>query len=90
MKEAQNRSTKILDAAERVIDRSYQGNLQAAREGAAKAVAGLQNEVRQAANRMRLEALKGSRHLARRRPLNRPTGGRIVVHSLSISKVVQS
>ena len=38
MKEAQDRSAKILDAAERVIDRSYQANLQAAREGAAKAV----------------------------------------------------
>lgn len=61
VKEAQDRSTKILDAAERVIDRSYQANLQAAREGAAKAVAGLQDEVRQAANRMRLETLRGSR-----------------------------
>ena len=61
VKEAQDRSAKVLDAAERVIDRSYQANLQAAREGAAKAVAGLQDEVRQAANRMRLEALKGSR-----------------------------
>lgn len=59
--EAHDRSAKILDAAERVIDRSYQANLQAARDGAAKAVAGLQDEVRQAANRMRLEALKGSR-----------------------------
>ena len=59
--EAHDRSAKVLDAAERVIDRSYQANLQAAREGAAKAVAGLQDEVRQAANRMRLEALKGSR-----------------------------
>ena len=61
VKEAENRSAKVLDAAERVIDRSYQANLQAAREGAAKAVAGLQDEVTQAANRMRLEALKGSR-----------------------------
>lgn len=61
VKEAQDRSTKVLDAAERVIDRSYQANLQAARDGAAKAVAGLQDEVRAAANRMRLEALKGSR-----------------------------
>ena len=61
VKEAQERSEKILNAAERVIDRTYQANLQAAREGAAKAVAGLQDEVRQAANRMRLEALKGSR-----------------------------
>ena len=59
--EAHDRSAKVLDAAERVIDRSYQANLQAARDGAAKAVAGLQDEVRQAANRMRLEALKGSR-----------------------------
>ena len=61
VKEAQDRSAKVLNAAERVIDRSYQANLQAAREGAAKAVAGLQDEVRQAANRMRLETLKGSR-----------------------------
>ena len=59
--EAHDRSAKVLDAAERVIDRSYQANLQAARDGAAKAVAGLQDEVTQAANRMRLEALKGSR-----------------------------
>ena len=61
VEEAHDRSAKVLDAAERVIDRSYQANLQAARDGAAKAVAGLQDEVRQAANRMRLEALKGSR-----------------------------
>ena len=61
VEEAQDRSAKVLDAAERVIDRSYQANLQAAREGAAKGVAGLQDEVTQAANRMRLEALKGSR-----------------------------
>ena len=61
VQEAQDRSAKVLDAAERVIDRSYQANLQAARDGAAKAVAGLQDEVTQAANRMRLEALKGSR-----------------------------
>ena len=61
VKEAQDRSAKVLDAAERVIDRSYQANLQAARDGAAKAVAGLQDEVRQAANRMRLETLRGSR-----------------------------
>lgn len=61
VKEAEKRSAKVLDAAERVIDRSYQANLQAAREGAAKAVAGLQDEVRQAANRMRLETLRGSR-----------------------------
>lgn len=47
VKEAQDRSAKVLDAAERVIDRSYQANLQAARDGAAKAVAGLQDEVRQ-------------------------------------------
>ena len=61
VKEAQDRSANVLDAAERVIDRSYQANLLAARDGAAKAVAGLQDEVTQAANRMRLEALKGSR-----------------------------
>ena len=30
VKEAQDRSAKVLDAAERVIDRSYQANLQAA------------------------------------------------------------
>lgn len=36
-------------------------NLEAARDGAAKAVSGLQDEVRAAANRMRLEALTGSR-----------------------------
>ena len=41
VKEAEKRSAKVLDAAERVIDRSYQANLQAARDGAAKAVAGL-------------------------------------------------
>lgn len=61
VKEAQEGSAKVLDAAERVIDRSYQANLQAARDGAAKAVAGLQDEIREAANRMRLEALRGSR-----------------------------
>ena len=61
VKEAQDRSAKVLDAAERVIDRSYQANLQAARDGAAKAVAGLQDEVTQATNRMRLETLRGSR-----------------------------
>ena len=61
VKEAQERSAKVLDAAEQVIDRSYQANLQAARDGAATAVAGLQDEVRAAANRMRLETLKGSR-----------------------------
>ena len=61
VKEAQDRSAKVLDAAERVIDRSYQANLQAARDGAAKAVAGLQDEVRAAANTMRLETLKGGR-----------------------------
>ena len=61
VKEAQDRSAKVIDAAERVIDRSYQANLQAAREGAAKAVAGIHDEVRSAAKAMRLEALKGSR-----------------------------
>ena len=61
VKEAQDRSAKVLDAAERVIDRSYHANLAAARDGAAKAMAGLQDEVRQAANRMRLETLRGSR-----------------------------
>ena len=61
VKEAQERSAKVLDAAERVIDRSYHANLQAAREGAAKGVAGIHDEVRSAAKAMRLEALKGSR-----------------------------
>ena len=61
VKEAQDRSAKVLNAAERVIDRSYQANLQAARDGAAKAVAGLQDEVRAAANTMRLETLRGGR-----------------------------
>ena len=61
VKEAQDRSAKVLDAAERVIDRSYQANLEAARDGAAKAVAGLQDEVRAAANTLRLETLKGRR-----------------------------
>lgn len=61
VKEAQDRSAKVLDAAERVIDRSYQANLEAARDGAAKAVAGLQDEVRAAANAMRLETLKTRR-----------------------------
>ena len=61
VKEAQDRSAKVLDAAERVINRSYHANLEAAREGAAKAVAGIQDEVRSAAKAMRLEALKGSR-----------------------------
>ena len=59
--EAHERGTEALKLAEQVIERSYQANLQAARDGAAKAVAGLQDEVRQAANRMRLETLKGSR-----------------------------
>lgn len=59
--EAHDRSAKTLKLAEQVIERSYQANLQAARDGAAKAVAGLQDEVRAAANTMRLETLKGGR-----------------------------
>lgn len=61
VQEAADQSAKVTDAAARVINESYHTNLQAARDGAAKAVAGLQDEVRQAANRMRLETLKGSR-----------------------------
>ena len=61
VKEAQEGSAKTLKLAEQVISRTYHANLAAARDGAAKAVAGLQDEVRQAANRMRLETLKGSR-----------------------------
>ena len=61
VKEAHDRSAKTLKLAEQVIERSYQANLQAARDGAAKAVAGLQDEVRAAANTMRLETLKGGR-----------------------------
>ena len=60
-KEAHERSAKILDAAEAVISKSYYANLEAARDGAAKAVSGLQDEVRAAANTMRLETLKGGR-----------------------------
>lgn len=59
--EAHERGTEALKLVEHVVARAYQANLEAARDGAAKAVAGLQDEVRQAANRMRLEALKGSR-----------------------------
>ncbi len=60
-KEAQDRSKKILDAAEAVISKGYYANLEAARDGAAKAVSGLQDEVRAAANTMRLETLRGGR-----------------------------
>ena len=59
--EAHDRGAEALKLAERVIRTSYQANLEAARDGAAKAVAGLQDEVRQAANRMRLETLKSAR-----------------------------
>lgn len=59
--EAHDRSAKILDVAERLIRNSYHANLEAARDGAVKAVAGLQDEVRAAANTMRLETLKGGR-----------------------------
>ena len=61
VKEAQDRSAKVLRRAEQVINETHHATLAAARDGAAKAVAGLQDEVRAAANRMRLEALKGSR-----------------------------
>lgn len=61
VKEAQDRSEKILDVAQLVITKSYHANLDAARDGAAKAVAGLQDEVRAAANTMRLETLRGGR-----------------------------
>lgn len=60
-KEAHDRSKKILDAAEAVISKGYHANLEAARDGAAKAVSGLQDEVRAAANTMRLETLRGGR-----------------------------
>ena len=59
--EAHERGTEALKLAEQVISRTYQANLDAARDGAAKAVAGLQDEVRDAANRMRLEALRTRR-----------------------------
>ncbi len=59
--EAHERGTEALKLAEQVISRTYQANLEAARDGAAKAVAGLQDEVRAAANTMRLETLKGGR-----------------------------
>ena len=60
-KEAQDRSEKILDVAQLVISKSYHANLDAARDGAAKAVSGLQDEVREAANRMRQETLRSGR-----------------------------
>ena len=59
--EAHERGTEALKLAERVINETYHANLAAARDGAAKAVAGLQDEVRAAANAMRLETLKGRR-----------------------------
>lgn len=59
--EAHDRGAEALKLAEQVISRTYQANLAAARDGAAKAVSGLQDEIRDAANRMRLEALKGGR-----------------------------
>lgn len=61
VKEAHDRGAEAFKLAEQVISRTYQANLEAARDGAARAVAGLQDEVRNAANRMRLEALKGRR-----------------------------
>ena len=59
--EAHDRSAKTLQVAEQVISRTYNASLDAARDGAAKAVAGLRDEVRAAANTMRLETLKGGR-----------------------------
>lgn len=61
VQEAQNLSAKVLRRAEQVINETHHAALAAARDGATKGVAGLQDEVRSAANRMRLEALKGSR-----------------------------
>ena len=61
VKEAQDQSAKVLRRAEQVINETHHATLAAARDGATKGVAGLQDEVRAAANRMRLEALKGSR-----------------------------
>ena len=61
VEEAHDQSAKVLRRAEQVINETYHANLAAAREGAAKGVVGLQDEVRAAANTMRLEALKGSR-----------------------------
>lgn len=61
VEEAHDRSAKVLRRAEQVINETHHATLAAARDGATKGVAGLQDEVRAAANRMRLEALKGSR-----------------------------
>ena len=61
VEEAHDRSAKVLRRAEQVINETYHANLAAARDGAAKGVAGLQDEVRAAANTMRLETLKGGR-----------------------------
>ena len=61
VQEAQDQSAKVLRRAEQVINETHHATLAAARDGATKGVAGLQDEVRAAANRMRLEALKGSR-----------------------------
>lgn len=61
VKEAQDQSAKVLRRAEQVINETHRATLTAARDGATKGVAGLQDEVRAAANTMRLEALKGSR-----------------------------
>ena len=59
--EAHDRSAKTLQVAEQVISRTYNASLDAARDGAAKAVAGLRDEVRDVATTMRLETLKGGR-----------------------------
>ena len=61
VKEAQDQSAKVLRRAEQVINETHHATLAAARDGATKGVAGLQDEVRAAANTMRLETLKGSR-----------------------------
>lgn len=59
--EAHDRSAEILDVARQVISKSFHASLDAARDGAASAVAGMQDEVKAAADTMRLEALKASR-----------------------------
>lgn len=59
--EAHDRSAEILDVAKQVISKSFHASLDAARDGAASAVAGMQDEVKAAANTMRMDALRGSR-----------------------------
>ena len=59
--QAHDQSAQTLKLAEEVISKTYLANLTAARDGAAKAVAELHDEVRSAASTMRLEVLKGHR-----------------------------